>query len=160
MKHLLLAFALLIANASTSLYFVTPVHAENKALPDKIKLSGKNETTPVKALPLGGLFSSLLKKIQDITLADLKAANALALSHGNTLGSQCYTAWIGYIEEEQQASNGPDGKPIVLPPVHLIFDAEKIYDLLQALAPTSKIAVACAPFKNSATSVTIPLPLP
>ena len=115
---------------------------------------------PMKALPLSGLFSGLLKKIQDVTLADLKAANALAISHGNTLGSACYTAWIGYIEEEQQASSGPDGKPIVLPPIHFIFDAEKIYDLLQALAPTSKLSIACAAFKNSATSVTIPLPLP
>ena len=113
----------------------------------------------MKALPLSGLFSGLLKKIQDVTLADLKAANALALAHGNVLGSQCWQAWVTYLEEEQQASTGPDGKPIVLPQVHLLYDAEKVYDLLQALAPTSKLSVACAAL-NSATSVTIPLPLP
>ncbi len=115
---------------------------------------------PMKALPLSGLFSGLLKKIQDVTLADLKAANALALAHGNVLGSTCYQAWIGYIEEEQQASNGPDGKPIILPQLHLLYDAEKVYDLLQALQPISKLSISCAPFKNAATSVTIPLPLP
>lgn len=136
MKHLLLAFVLLIA----------PVQAETR--------------TPVKALPLSGLFSGLLKKIQDITLADLKAANALALAHNDQLGAQCWQAWVAYLEEEQQASTGPDGKPVQLPAVHIFYDVEKIYDLLQALTPTSKLSIACAPFKNAATSVTIPLPLP
>ena len=113
---------------------VAPAQAETKA--------------PMKALPLSGLFSGLLKKIQDVTLTDLKAANALALAHGNQLGAQCWQAWVAYLEEEQQASAGPDGKPIVLPQVHLLYDAEKVYDLLQALQPTSKLSVACAAFKT------------
>jgi len=124
----------------------TPVSAETKA--------------PVKAGPVSGIFSSLLQKMQQITLADLKAANALALAHNNQLGSQCWTAWIAFIEEEQQASTGPDGKPVQLPSPHLIYDVEKVFDLLQALHPTSKLSVACAAFKNAATSATVPLPLP
>jgi len=138
MKISILALAIFIGLA--------PAQAETKA--------------PVKAGPVSGIFSSLLKKLQDITLADLKAANALALSHNNTLGSACYQAWIAFIEEEQQALTDPNGKPVPLPPIHLIFDAEKVFDLLQALHPTSKLSVACAPFKNAATSVTVPLPLP
>jgi len=137
MKILALCLALLLA---------MPAQAETKA--------------PTKALPLSGLFSGLLKKIQDVTLADLKAASALATAHGNQLGAQCWQAWIAYLEEEQQASTGPDGKPVVLPQIHLLYDAEKVYDLLQALQPTSKLSISCAAFKNSATSVTIPLPLP
>jgi len=125
----------------------SPVYAEGKA-------------PPMKGGPVSGIFSNLLRKLQDITLADLKAANALALAHGNQLGSTCYQAWINFIEEEQQAASGPDGKPIVLPPIHLIYDAEKLFDLLQALHPTSKLSVACAALKGAATSVTIPLPFP
>ena len=120
----------------------------------------QQKPTPMKGGPVSGIFSNLLQKLQKVTLDDLKAANALALAHGNQLGSQCWQAWIGFLEEEQQASTGPDGKPITLPPIHLIYDVEKIFDLLQALHPTSKLSVACAPFKGAATSVTLPLPLP
>lgn len=140
MKRLILALVLLIS-------LVAPAQAESRA--------------PHKAFnPVSGVFSSLLQKLRNITLADLKAANALALAHGNQLGSACYQAWIAFIEEEQQAATGPDGKPIILPPIHLIYDAEKLFDLLQALHPTSKLSVACAPLKGAATSVTIPLPFP
>jgi len=115
---------------------------------------------PVKAGPVSGIFSSLLQKLQQVTLADLQAADALALSHGNQISHGCFQAWITFLQAEQQALTGPDGKPVQLPSIHLIYDAERILDLLQALQPTSALSVACAPLKGMATSITVPLPLP
>ena len=113
-----------------------------------------------KAGPVSGIFSGLLQKLQKVTLEDLQAADALALSHGNQISHACFEAWISFLQAEQKALTGPDGKPVQLPSIHLIYDAERILDLLQALQPTNALSVACAPLKGVATSITIPLPLP
>lgn len=136
-----------IAKLTLALFlFAAPAQAETKA--------------PMKAGPISGIFSSLLQKLQNITLADLQAADALALSHGNQISHTCFQAWISFLQAEKQALNGPDGKPVQLPTPHLIYDAERILDLLQALQPTNALSVACAPLKGVATSITVPLPLP
>jgi len=121
---------------------VAPVHAETK-------------TPPMKGGPVSGIFSNLLKKLQDVTLADLQYADALAQAHSNQISHTCYTAWINWIQAEQAATTGPDGKHPPLPTLHIFTDIEKALDLMHALQPTSTISVACAPLINDAKSLGI-----
>ena len=101
--------------------------------------------------PVGSVSSAiqnLVNKLQSVTLQDLQFAKALADAHGNQLSSQCWAAWITYLEQEQKAVTGPDGKPLSLPGVHLITDAERAIDLVNSLQSTSPMTVACAPLAN------------
>ena len=108
-----------------------------------------------KAGPVSGIFSNLLQKLQNVTLADLQAADALAQSHGNSISHTCYQAWITWIQQEKSAVTGPDGKPISPPSIHIFWDLEKLLDLMHALQPTSPISVACAPLINDAKTLGI-----
>lgn len=120
--------------------FAAPAHAQSRQ--------------PVKL----NFIDGLLHKLQEITLADLQAADAIALAHGNQIAHQCWTAWIQYIQADQAATVGPDGNPVVLPSIHLITDLQRAFDLQQALQPTSPLSVSCAPFKNAAIALALPIP--
>ena len=120
----------------------SPVYAETK-------------TPPMKGGPVSGIFSNLLKKLQDVTLADLQYADALAQAHSNQISHTCYAAWINWIQAEQAATTGPDGKRPPLPTIHIFTDIEKALDLMHALQPTSAISIACAPLINDAKSLGI-----
>ena len=139
LSSLVLALALTLSPVYAA--HETPSHTEQTATPPKV----------------GGIFSNLiqnlLKKLEKVTLADLQYADALALSHNNQISHTCYSAWIGYLEAEQKAITGPDGKPITQPTPSLFSDLEHGLDLMNALSPASSITVACAPFINQAKSL-------
>jgi len=111
---------------------------------------------PMKLDLLGGL----LGKLQNIALADLQAANALALAHQDTVASACYSAWIEYIKLDHQTATNPDGSPVSLPNPHLIYDLQRAFELQRALQPGSPLMLACAPFKQSVLGLMLPIPLP
>ena len=134
----------------------SPVYAEKKQSnrdPVEIGISAPN---PPK---VGGIFSNLiqnlLRKLQNVTLADLQFADELAQNHNNQISHTCYTAWISYLQAEAKANTGPDGKPVTQPSPSLFTDLERALDLMHALQPTSAISVACAPFINDAKSLGI-----
>jgi len=122
MKYIALALMLII----------TPAHAENKAPPK-----------------MGGAISNLVSKLNKVALEDLQYADALATAHNDTIAHTCWSSWITYIEVEQKAIVGPDGKPLPLPSLHVITDAQKVFNIANALAPTSPLSVACAPLGNA-----------
>jgi len=129
----------------------SPVYAAHKTLSHT-----EQTATPPKVEGIfSNLIQNLLKKLQNVTLADLQYADALALSHNNQISHACFSAWIGYLEAEQKAVTGPDGKPISQPTPSLFSDLEHGLDLMHALQPTSAISVACAPFINDAKSLGI-----
>ena len=142
-------FKLLSSLAVALALTFSPVYAVDKTLSQT-----ERTATPPK---VGGIFSNLiqnlLKKLQNVTLADLQYADMLALSHNNQISHACFSAWIGYLEAEQKAITAPDGKPISQPTPSLFSDLEHGLDLMNALSPTSPITVACAPFINQAKSL-------
>jgi hypothetical protein len=130
---------------------ITPVYAV-----DKPPSRTEQTANPPK---VGGIFNNLinnlLKKLQNVTLADLQFADQLAQNHSNAISHQCFTAWISYLQAEAKANTGPDGKPVTQPSPSLFTDLERALDLMHALQPTSAISVACAPFINDAKSLGI-----
>ena len=96
----------------------------------------------MSALPT---LNQLHQKLQQVTLADLEAADKIALAHGNQISHACWQAWMTEIKADLNANLGPDGKPIDIPSPHLIVDFERMIDLSNALQPNSAFSVACAP---------------
>lgn len=92
--------------------------------------------------------NDLMKKLQAVTLDDLRYADNIAQAHGNVIAHQCWAAWIDIIETDQKANLGPDGKPLDLPALHLITDLQKLLDLHNSLAPDGKFGMACAPLAS------------
>jgi hypothetical protein len=84
-----------------------------------------------------------LNALDKIVLADLLNADAIAVAQGNDINHQCWTALIDIIKKKQATPATP------LPTIHLITDFQNLSDFANALQPTSKLSVACAPMANA-----------
>jgi hypothetical protein len=93
--------------------------------------------------PKGTIASDIYKKIQSATLADLQYADNLAVASGDQIAHACWAAWAEQIIAEQKANAAPPPEP------HLITDIQRMINLHNALSPTGKLAVSCAPLANA-----------
>jgi len=91
----------------------------------------------------------LADQIAKLSLADFKAAQALAAASSNTITKSCWDAWVTLLESQQKPLLGTDGKPLVIPDPHLITDVEKLSELVQQLQPNSTISVGCSPMAQA-----------
>ncbi len=96
-------------------------------------IRASNETPPPTATP------DLVSKIQQVALADLKAASADAKATGDLVSAPCYDAWITLIEAQEKA------KGDALPDPAIITHFQRNRDLVNALRPGSPLKTACAP---------------
>jgi len=110
--------------------FGTPARAQN------------GSTTPATAV------ANLIKNINNIALADLQNAQALANAMPNKVTAPCWTAVVNMVQKQQAVLNPPasttGGTTPPLPPVHVFTDAEKVSELIQSLQTGGDIQINCA----------------
>ena len=149
---------------ATNPFITKPVEATFDTVPvwdvapgaDTLRATVPNRGIALQAKPLEvsaaqtGILSDIWKKLQNVTLSDLEYANNLAINHQDTVASTCYGALINLIQKSQTANIDPTtGKPLDLPPVHLVSDFENLIIIYRELQPTSTTSVACAPLMNA-----------
>ena len=93
--------------------------------------------------PKGTIASNLYAKIQSMTLEDLQYADNLAVASGDQIAHTCWAAWSEQIIAEQKANAAPPPTP------HIITDIQRMINFHNALSPTGKLAVSCAPLANA-----------
>lgn len=106
--------------------------------------------TPSPKLDLNALWT----KMQQVSIADLQYAKALAdgtKTSGGTMRSACWGAWIAAVQAQQGINAvGPDGKPLGTKPDPAVFTTfEQLAEVVDSLQPTSPFMVACTPVANA-----------
>lgn len=109
-----------------------------------LKANAASTTTPSQNV------IAIYEKLQAVSLVDLKYALNIATKKNNMAASQCWTAIITQIEQDQTANLDANGQPIPTPDPHLFTDVERLSDVINSLGPNSPLMVGCGSFANQA----------
>lgn len=134
--------------------FLMPGNARAQTIKKPLQITG-NVISDLKANAASGTTPSqnviaLYEKLQAVSLVDLKYALNIATKKNNMAASQCWTAIITQIEQDQTANLDSNGQPIPTPDPHLFTDVERLSDVINSLGPNSPLMVGCGSFANQA----------
>lgn len=111
------------------------------------KVTTLNSKVGLTGSPTADL-NALVTKIQDINLADLKAAKSDADATKDALASACYSPLIDLVTAQQSVvapGQNTENPGASVPTTHLILTFQRNRDLSNALRPGSTVSIGCAP---------------